>query len=72
MPARHGHASIQTSPRDDTTRNVHRKKDIPQRARPIPPEKHSTSPAQTPASRRANRIYGNAAPFPLATVSENL
>jgi len=81
-PALHDRAAKQTSPPDDTTRNVHRKKDIPPQARQFPPEKHSTSAAHARASRRPcraphqsqryNRNHGNAPPFPLATVSENL
>src|SRR5580704_14952795 len=64
-PARHGHASKQTSPRDDTTRNVHRKIDIPQQARLIPPEKHSTSTAPTPVSHRARQASS------IATIHRN-
>jgi hypothetical protein len=79
MLARCDHAAKQTSPRDGTARNVHRKKDIPGQARSIPPEKHSTSNARPcgspplPKPRHIlNRDCGNAPPIPLATISENL
>jgi hypothetical protein len=58
-PAHHGHASRRTSPPDDTTRNVHRKKDIPQQALLIPREKHSTSTARARASRHAKSRHIN-------------
>jgi hypothetical protein len=82
-----GRAAKQTSPRDGTVRNGHRKKDIPRQARSTAPEKHSTSPRHacarsarrsTPCRtqreflRRSDRSCGNAAPFALASVSENL